>query len=434
VYALKETDIGFCIVMEFVDGWTLSDMMKEQGLLKLEKTVAIFKQMLLAFDFAHRMGIIHRDIKPGNIMLTRDDRVKVTDFGLAKIQQSSAGATVTVGKIMGTIPYMSPEQAKGLGDIDNRSDIYSLGMTFYEALVGRLPFTADMSDLAILQAKVEGNIPPPDKFKTDLSKDLVRIVMKAIHKDPAKRYQTAKEMLDEIERVTSEEKTETKKTPSRSVLIAIAAILVLIISGYVLYVRVNRQEAVIPQATESPGQQVISVDSARGKNMSELTDTVARSAPPPSVSGTGTLVVRAVPSGSVSVAEMRKPSSSSQPASFELDPGHHTVVISNPGCGEKRISIEIQKGASTNLKCYFESHVNIQSLDESGDPFFGTIMVDGVNTGLYTPRSGYRLDCGKHTIAVTRVGYTTVEGLQEVNVQPALEEKTYELVFHLKTE
>ncbi len=429
VYALKETDIGFCIVMEFVDGYTLADIMKEQGVLKIEKTLAIFKQLLFAFDFAHRTGIIHRDIKPSNIMLTLDDRVKVTDFGLAKIQQSSAGATVTVGKIMGTIPYMSPEQAKGLGDIDNRSDIYSLGMTLYEALVGRLPFADDMSDLSILQAKVEGNIPPPDKFNPNLPKELVKIVMKAIHKDPAKRYQTAKEMLEEINIVTIEGKNDKKKTIAREVFLYIASALMIIVFGYFLYFRVIRQDEIVSSpSTDSLKLQSNFIDSNKQKNTNENNPLQ------PSARETGMLVVQALPTGNVSVKGILKASTSAQPAMFELNPGQHTVVVSNPRCGEKRITVDIQQGKSTSLKCYFASNINIQSLDESGEQFWGSIIVDGVNTDMYTPKSGYRLDCGKHTITVTHVGYVTVEGPQVVNVQPSLTDTTYELVFHLKAE
>jgi eukaryotic-like serine/threonine-protein kinase len=197
VFALRESEYGFCIVMEFVEGGTLSDRLRDHGRLSVAEAIVIFKQLLSALDHAHKVGIIHRDLKPGNVMLSKENVVKVTDFGLAKIQAASA-ATVTVGT-GGTLFYMSPEQVKGLANVDARGDIYSIGMTLYEALAGRVPFGSEDTDFSIRQAIVQGKIPSPEKLNPNLPREIVRIIQKSIERDPKDRYQTAGEMRRALE-------------------------------------------------------------------------------------------------------------------------------------------------------------------------------------------------------------------------------------------
>jgi predicted Ser/Thr protein kinase len=198
IFALRQTEFGVCIAMEFVNGKTLADLLKQSVLLPVPRVVRIFKQLLTALDHAHKGGVIHRDIKPGNVMLAEGDVVKVTDFGLAKIQKTNV-STVTMGTA-GTLYYMSPEQIRGLGQVDARGDIYSAGMALYECLTGRVPFKAEDSDFAVAQMIVEGRIPPPEKLNASIPKELAKIVVKSIDKDPAKRYQTAAEMVTALER------------------------------------------------------------------------------------------------------------------------------------------------------------------------------------------------------------------------------------------
>ncbi|HUI11628.1 MAG TPA: serine/threonine-protein kinase [Bacteroidota bacterium] len=198
IFALRQTEYGVCIVMEFVKGRTLADLLKQSVLIPVPRVVHIFKQLLTALDHAHKGGVIHRDIKPGNVMLAEADVVKVTDFGLAKIQKTNV-STVTMGTA-GTLYYMSPEQIRGLGQVDARGDIYSAGMALYECLTGRVPFKAEDSDFAVAQMIVEGRIPPPEKLNASIPKELAKIVTKSIDKDPAKRYQTAAEMVTALER------------------------------------------------------------------------------------------------------------------------------------------------------------------------------------------------------------------------------------------
>jgi len=271
VFALRETEMGLCIVMEFVDGYTLADRIRESGALQLEMTLKIFKQLLTALDHAHNAGIIHRDIKPSNVMLTKSDVVKVTDFGLAKIQQVSA-ATATVGT-GGTLFYMSPEQVRGLANVDARGDIYSLGMTLYEAVAGQIPFSTSDTDFSIRQAIVEGRIPPPDKLNRSVSKDLVKVIMKAIEKDPDKRFQTASEMWTALEKFERNgRKTEKKPadetteppvpTPSpivRRLVYGVAALVILIMVGLALMPLFSPQAALLT-ITSEPGKALVSLN------------------------------------------------------------------------------------------------------------------------------------------------------------------------------
>ena len=164
VHALRETDKGLFMVMEYVDAKPLSKHLADNGPLSIKDIIAVSKQLLNAIGHAHEFGIIHRDIKPSNILLCYDGKIKVTDFGLAKvIQQKDAASTVTQARA-GTLYYMSPEQVKGLKNVDTRSDIYSLGMTIYEMTAGRVPFEKTDSDFTIQKQIVEGELPSPVKF------------------------------------------------------------------------------------------------------------------------------------------------------------------------------------------------------------------------------------------------------------------------------
>ena len=192
IYALRRTDDGIFIVMEFIGGGTVGDKM-ERGPLKWHEIRAPFLEMISALEHAHGVGVIHRDIKPGNILLTEDGHVKVTDFGLAKLHTADQGMTVTQG-IAGTLYYMSPEQVKGERNLDGRSDLYALGITIYEALSGRLPFERGGSEFSTMRKIVEDTYPPLGEFVPDLPVGLESAVMKALAKSPDDRYPNAAAM------------------------------------------------------------------------------------------------------------------------------------------------------------------------------------------------------------------------------------------------
>jgi serine/threonine protein kinase len=204
VFALRETEAGLFMVMEYVEAKPLSNCIQENGSFSIKEAVSISKQLLNAIGHAHKVGVIHRDIKPSNILLCNDGRVKVTDFGLAKvIKQKGPSSTVTQTRA-GTLYYMSPEQVKGLKNVDERSDLYSLGMTIYEMIVGRTPFEKTDSDFTIQKKIVDGEIPSPLKFDSNIPKKLTKIILKSIDKEPEKRYQTADEMINSLQNYETE--------------------------------------------------------------------------------------------------------------------------------------------------------------------------------------------------------------------------------------
>jgi len=202
VYTLSETKIGLVIVMEYVEGGTLEQRITAGGNV-WEKALPLIKQMLTALQHAHGAEVVHRDIKPQNILLsegapTHGTRVKMTDFGLAKVNTSgNPNRTVTQG-VYGTLQYMSPEQVEGYGQIDHRSDIYSLGMVCYEMLAGRLPFDEDDSEYTIMRTIVEEDLPDLGNFASSVPEQLRTVVMKALTKDPDERFQSATEMQEAL--------------------------------------------------------------------------------------------------------------------------------------------------------------------------------------------------------------------------------------------
>ena len=204
VYTFRHVDSHLIIVMEYVGGGTLSELIDHHGAIPVPESINLLKQSLNALDFAHSSNIIHRDIKPPNILLTREHQVKVSDFGLAKIQEDSNATMVTrVGMTGGTLHYMPPEQTEALSNVDHRGDLYSLGMTFYQMLAGRVPFDRNSSAFSILRAIDQQKIPTPDSFNANIPQGLVEIVMKSIKKYPDDRYQSAEQMQLAIEQFES---------------------------------------------------------------------------------------------------------------------------------------------------------------------------------------------------------------------------------------
>lgn len=212
VYALRETPKGLFMVMEYVPAKTVSELMRDEGKHSIKEIILIVNQLLNAIGHAHSVGVIHRDIKPNNILLCDDGTVKVMDFGLAKVAQDHGAQSTVTYAAAGTLYYMSPEQIKGLKNVDTRSDIYSIGMSIYEMLTGRVPFDKSESEYEIQKQIIEGNIPPTTKYNPHIPKQLNKFVMKAIDKDADKRHQNIQEMIKELSSIVPEEETGDDKT------------------------------------------------------------------------------------------------------------------------------------------------------------------------------------------------------------------------------
>ena len=189
------------IVMEYVDGRTLRDLLRDDRRLLPERAAEITDGVLRALDYSHRNGIVHRDIKPGNVMLTRSGEVKVMDFGIARAVSDAQATMTQTAQVIGTAQYLSPEQARG-ERVDARSDLYSAGCLMYELLTGRPPFTGD-SPVAIAYQHVREDPIPPSRVDSEVPRWADAIVLKAMAKDPAHRYQSAGEMRSDIQRALS---------------------------------------------------------------------------------------------------------------------------------------------------------------------------------------------------------------------------------------
>ncbi len=200
IYDVGHEENTHYIVMEYIDGITLKEFLNRRGVLNWRDAIDISIQICSAIEHAHRNHIVHRDIKPHNIMLTNDGIVKVTDFGIARAVSS---ATITmVGSTIGSVHYFSPEQARG-GYIDEKSDIYSLGITLYELVTGKLPFDGD-SPVAVAIKHIQDEPESPININPEIPSGVNEIILKAIRKDQTKRYQSAGDMLQDLYRVIKE--------------------------------------------------------------------------------------------------------------------------------------------------------------------------------------------------------------------------------------
>jgi serine/threonine protein kinase len=216
------------IVMEFVEGQTLRDVIDDDRRVLPERALEITDGVLRALDYSHRNGIVHRDIKPGNVMLTRTGGVKVMDFGIARAVSEAQLAMTKTGQVIGTAHYMSPEQAKG-ERVDARSDLYSTGCLLYELLTGRPPFTGD-SPMAIAFQHVKEEPVPPSQVDPEVPAWADAIALKALQKDPARRYQSAGEMRNDIERVLARAPVAVPRRKARPWVTLAAAIVVLAVA------------------------------------------------------------------------------------------------------------------------------------------------------------------------------------------------------------
>jgi serine/threonine-protein kinase len=196
IYDRGDAEGTYYIAMEFLDGRSLKELIVSRGPAPVNVAVEYARQILSALRFAHRHGIVHRDIKPHNALVDSEGRVKVTDFGIAR---AGASQMTEAGSIVGTAQYLSPEQARG-GSVDQRSDLYSLGIVLYELLTGTVPFNGD-TPVEIAMKHLSQTPEPPSAKRPDLPREVDLVVMRALAKDPDDRYQSAEEMDADLERV-----------------------------------------------------------------------------------------------------------------------------------------------------------------------------------------------------------------------------------------
>ena len=254
VYDVGQDHGTIYIAMEYLDGQPLKDIIRE-GRLPLDDNIKIGIQVAEALDYAHSKGIVHRDIKPGNIIYISDKLVKVTDFGIARVEDSTGLQQTKAGEILGTPMYMSPEQVLGQ-PVDGRSDIYALGVILYELTTGERPFQG--TNLGSLFHAITNEVPPePDRHQSSIPPKVAGLIMKAMDKQPGNRFQNGAEMIEALRRCFGPKQDTValtkpaKKSPlGLQWLIGIAAVLLVAMGGGYLYSRHFPQEEDIPPIEE----------------------------------------------------------------------------------------------------------------------------------------------------------------------------------------
>ncbi len=231
IHDLGEYNAVKFISMAYVDGGDLTQLLHREGRLPLPRTLNIMKQLAAALAAAHGVSVVHRDLKPQNILLDRDDHIYVSDFGIAKTLESDRTRVTRTGAVLGTPLYMSPEQVEGK-PVDHRSDLYTLGLIFYEMLTGVLPFSGDTT-FQLMYQRVHEIPKRPELVVPDLPPYLSRICLKCLEKEPAKRYQSAGEILADLEFEHAPTQTRTVQITlpvlsNKTWLISAAALVVLV--------------------------------------------------------------------------------------------------------------------------------------------------------------------------------------------------------------
>ena len=261
VYDVGQDQGSIYIAMEFLEGTPLNEIIQEKRL-ALAEIVDLGVQMAEALDYAHQKGIVHRDIKPTNIIITPDGRAKITDFGIARIEDPQATQQTQAGEILGTPVYMSPEQVMGR-PVDGRSDLYSLGVILYELSTQKRPFRGD-SIAAIFRAITQDTPAEPATTDPSISRKLSDLVMKSLNKKPDRRLQTGKAMAEALKGCLAEREPKAKHYG----LIVVIAFILLTVGGglayYYMVIKAKPERPLEPAPyTASPGESPFDVKIAR---------------------------------------------------------------------------------------------------------------------------------------------------------------------------
>ncbi|HEY7553164.1 MAG TPA: protein kinase [Candidatus Binatia bacterium] len=254
-----EEEGQFFLVMEYVDGQDLSHVIKSRGKLPQSEVLAIFRDILKGLGFAHAKGLVHRDMKPSNVLIDKSGRARIMDFGIAILAGAGEKRLTAAGAAIGSPWYMSPEQIERPHELDQRTDIYALGIVLYEMLTGEVPFDGE-TDFSVHYQQIKTPAPDPRQKNSEISEELAQIVLKAMAKNPAERFQNCSEFLQAIEAVE-----KGKKGPTKAVIGALLA-MILASVGTIVYLYTRPPDITIVE-TGIGNEQLIEVERKAAYNL-----------------------------------------------------------------------------------------------------------------------------------------------------------------------
>lgn len=400
IYDVGEAQGNIYIAMEFLQGKSLADLTRERRL-ESEEVVNIAIQIAETLNYAHGKGVIHRDIKPSNIIVEPNGKIKITDFGIAHLEDSSATLQTQTGEIMGTPAYMSPEQVLGQ-PVDGRSDIFSLGVVLYELSTGKRPFGGEGKSLANIFNDIVQHTPEePHATEISIPPELSSIVMKALRKDPADRYASGESLAEELKTYLSGEKPASVTTPPlpagkakyyRTGLAVAVSFFTIIGAVYLFY---DKEESSKPVSREPKASKPMTAPTV-----------------PPSA------VQHAVPASQTGKTPGMINASAALPKDMHKD--LRSSPSATPRTTEKSVNVE---HVAVPLTTYKRSVRTIPLMIKT-NPGGADVFVDGMTKGATPLR--LILPMGKHQVTLNHAGYVVVE--KQITVDEAMENP---LVFNL---
>ena len=363
IYDVGEDHGTIYIAMEFLTGQSL-DAVVRSGRLTAQQAIEIARQVAEALDYAHRKGIVHRDIKPSNIILTEDNQVKLTDFGIAHIEDASAGQLTQTGEILGTPVYMSPEQVLGKS-VDGRSDLFSLGVILYELITARRPFSGN-NIAAIFHSITHDSPQPPTASDPFISKELSQLIIKSLAKEPEARFHSGHQMAQALTLLLAQQDSIVKESSPVStsrpkpvaLLAGIGLTLALVIGGGFFYFnqhsatpmdKANSQGAMTKSALPSDVLETRATKTMSNANEHTATEAVAQS----QLQSTATLQISTEPLGAqVYVNNLFK---GKTPLEIRLPLGKYELRLNLPDHLEWEAQVDLDRPGPTPLNIPLQS-------------------------------------------------------------------------------
>ena len=418
VHDIGEEKEDVYIAMEYIEGPSLSDIIKEKRL-EAKEVVEFGVQIAETLDYAHHKGVVHRDIKPSNIIVQPDGLIKITDFGIARIDDSSATLQTHAGDILGTPAYMSPEQVLGKS-VDGRSDIFSLGVVLYELSTGKRPFGGEGKTLAIVFNEIIQITPPdPNIVSGQVPRELSALIMKALQKDPAKRFQGGMELAVALkvclgggkrEEVTTATRIHPVQSKRKGYLIPLAgAALISIVAGGIFFYSHHKEPLLVKTPSESrkatpPGPQRAGIMNP-GREQQKREHEHAPSVSP--------------------IAKQEAPAAKKAESSAALLPGDGNAAGPNPVAAEKPgngTPPQPDRGTLPLLPVKSKPMPKFAFLKVRTAPKGATVYVNGSQKG--TSPLTLKLYLGKYRVKLCRAGYRDTEcqvGLDRMTEYPVTE-------------